>query len=216
MQINNQYNYNLNFTGYKVANIKRCVGNNITSIDIYKLCSEDKSFIEKLLKKIDYKKLCPQLKEIEQKRWQKIFNYCIEQFKEIESKTYLAVSDSKPCGILTFSGNKDLHLDGICSIPYQEGKKVPFVGKSLFLQLFKTANESQTKSIKLEAVTDGPYDVIKKYKDLGFKQNGCSTIGYVEMSSNKYNIAKQETTLSREFEYTRISPLKVDLNRFID
>lgn len=215
MQINTCQNSYTSFNGYKVANVKKFTGDKLTSIDIYKLGSDDKSFITKLLSKIDYKKLCPQLSELDQLRWQKIFDFCLNQFKGIDSKTYLAVSDNSPCGIITYSGLRDVHLNGICAIPNSDGKKIPFVGKSLFLQLFKMAKNYDAKSIRLEAVTDGPFNVIKKYEELGFKNEGCSKFGYIDMVSNKFNIDNQIKTLSKELEFTELVAQKVDMDKFL-
>ena len=89
----NQYSQNPNFKAIKIAQTQNCVRGNITNIDIFKLTKEDNSFLEKL-KETSIKKLCPNLKEDIQERWQKVLNYCLEVTKRIYNTTYVAVSEN--------------------------------------------------------------------------------------------------------------------------
>ena len=62
------------------------------------------------------------------------------------------------------------------------------------------AENLKAKTLKLFAITDGPFDVITKYKEMGFKDVGMAD-GYVEMTCNKYNIKKQIDNLSKSISY---------------
>ena len=88
--------------------------------------------------------------EFDRKRWQKVFNYAVESAQDAGSKAYLAVSNSRPCGILSFFDDiKSFYLDAICDIPQPNGKRVNYTGSTLFYQMFKLAEELKIKLIKL-------------------------------------------------------------------
>lgn len=195
MEIHNQ-----TFKARQIASTKNCYKNLTTKIDLYKLSCKDTNFLDKLEKSVDIKSLMPDLCEYSQKRWQKVFNYAISRAKDKENETYLAISDSKPCGIVTtWQDNNEMCIDAISDIPLCN-KRVNFTGSTLFLQAFKLADNLKVKTLRLFAVTDGPFDVISKYKEKGFKEVGMED-GYVEMTCNKYNVKKQIDALSKSISY---------------
>ncbi len=217
MKITNSTNYNLtSFKATKVATTQNLIGEVTTEIELYKLGREDKRFLQEWLKKVDFKKLCPNLSEVLQKRWQKVFNYCISQAEDIDHTSYVAISENKPCGILTFVEDNTYFLDGICSVPNEFGKKVNLVGKTLFYQVFKDAKADDAKGIDLKAINDGPFDVVGKYEKLGFKREHCPNDEYTKMHCNKHKIATQLHELPYEIDYVESEPEKVNLNNFLD
>ncbi len=181
-----------NFKAVKVAQTKNILIDSAPVIDLYKLHKSDRPFLKKLSEQVKYKKLMPYLSESLQKRWQKIFDYCITKAFLQDNNSYVAVSNNKVCGIMTYQyDNKNiLNLDGICSIPIDTNKKVKQLRRAMFYQLFKDAQASDARGIKLEAVIDGPFDVVSMYEDLGFKQNMNSS-KYVSMTCNKHKILYQ-------------------------
>lgn len=197
--------YNTNFKAIKVATIKNLVMERAPDIEIYQLRLEDYGFLQKLNSVIDYKKLCPKLAKSLQERWDNVFHYCIFKAFSFGNLTYLAVKNNIPCGILTYNENKGIYLDGICSIPNKKGEKTHLAGKALFYQLFKDAESKHVKDIRLDAITDGPFDVIKKYENLGFKNIGYKVSEnktlYAEMVCNKEKIKKQLKQLPTEIAY---------------
>ena len=217
MKITNSTNYNLtSFKATKVATTQNLLHGVTTEIELYKLGREDKRFLQEWLKKVDFKKLCPDLSKTMQERWQKVFNYCIAQAEDIDHTSYVAVSENKPCGILTYVDGVKYFLDGICAVPNEFGKKANLVGKTLFYQIFKDAQENEAKGIDLKAINDGPFDVVDKYEKLGFKQEYCPSDEYTKMHCNKHKIATQLRELPFEIDYIETEPEKVNLNYFLD
>ncbi|MBE7711495.1 MAG: hypothetical protein E7Z92_05075 [Cyanobacteria bacterium SIG31] len=210
-----------NFKAYRVAQIKNYLSNKEAYIDLYELAPHsviDREFINKISEKsrFDFTKLCPRLSTFEQERWRKVFDYCIDRVSNCADKALVAISNNRFCGIMTFNGEKNVNLSGICSIPDEFGKKVPQTGKSLFYYLFKHVKESGAKNIELEAVENGPFNVVKKYEELGFKKQLGEYSGYTKMVSNKYNTDLQLKSLAKELDYVECKPEKTDLNMFLD
>lgn len=212
----NNTNKTQNFKAIKIANIKTGINNNISSIDLYQLRREDYGFIQKLAKKINFENTENKISEYYKNRWQKVFKYCIETAFDHFNITYIAISQNKPCGIMTFSNKHSIFLDGICAIPNEQGEKVPFTGKSLLFELFKVANETSAKSINLNAVPDGTFNPVRKYEELGFKRNATQENEYIAMECNKYKIQEQLKTLSKDIEYSPYNCEKTQLDQFID
>lgn len=200
-----------NFKATKIATAKAAMGRTVSEFEIYKLGRSDQNFIEKLSNKVNFVERCKNFSSNLAKRWQKIFNYCIEKSKENDNITYVTLSNNKPCGIMTYSyDGYSLYLNGICSIPDRNGNKTPFCGQTLFYQLFKDAQEDGAKSIKLDAVQDGPFDVISKYEKLGFKKDP-TTIPYTRMICGKYKIKEQLKELPFLVNYSKSSPERTNL-----
>ena len=209
-------NKNINFKAFKVAETTNSFKNFPTDINIYKLSAEDSPFLDKL-RKTDYLKLYPKIGEMKLLRWQHIFDYCIFEAKDKLNTTYLAVSDNKPCAIMIYKDDCAYYLKGICAIPTETNKKVAGAGKTLFYQLFKNIVEENKRGAILDAVIDGPFDVVKKYEELGFLEDLPSKIiGYSTMTCNKFKAAEQLKKLSASIEYRKCNNEKTDLNQFTD
>lgn len=206
------------FKAVKVATTKNTAKNVTTQIDLYRLNPRhDSDFLKNLKDRIDFRKLFPKLNEFETARWQQIFNYTIDSAADSEYTAYLAISDNKPCGILSYlqNGDNNTFIDAICSIPTEVDKKVRKVGSTLILQAFKDASENNSKEIVLDAVNNGPFNIIEKYKNFGFKPHEVS-IKYTTMRCNKNNREEQIKQLKKEIEYHPISSNEnVDLNQFL-
>jgi hypothetical protein len=219
MQINQTNNYSTNFKALKVATTQNTVGKVVTNIDLYQLEKSDKKFLSSLKKKIDIKKLFPKLDTLALDRWQHLFEYCINTFVDSfddVNTTYLAVKGNKPCGILTYTDKgSEYYLDGICSIPIEVNKKENFVGQTLFLQFFKDFQHNNIKKATLSAVNDGPFNVVDKYKKLGFVKD-MTTYPYSKMACNKYKVKDQIGNLSEVIKYSEVNPEKVNLADILD
>lgn len=211
------FNTSPNFQAHKIANIvANEKGRIVSNMDIYRIERSDMLFLEKLKTKTNFKTLCPKLTEFLQKRWQRVFEYCIGCAHDSENRTYIAVQDDKPCGILTYTPNSTYFLEGICSIPQNKGKKVPFAGSALFYQIFKDAEQDSASGIELKAITNGPFDVIKKYEKLGFKQEkNADILSFIKMSCGKYKIKEQLKELPYRFDYTAIEDNSVSLDNLL-
>ena len=205
-----------NFKAVKVAETSTVIGRMQNHIDIYKLGNEDKNFLQKLAIKTNFKDLMPELPETASTRWQEILYYCITSAFDKKNTTYIAMNNNKPCGIMTYySKASSLFLDGICTIP-SRNKKIPYTGQSLFLELFKIAEAAKAKSIQLDAVQNGPFDVVSKYEELGFKKDPTST-PYTRMVCSKYKIKEQLKELSSIISYIKSnSSEKINLEHTLD
>ena len=209
--------YNSNFKATKVANTKAFIKSEEIVNGIYRLDAKDKPFIESLGRKIDITERCKQMASNFALRWQKVLNYCLDvAYGSSENVSYVAINNNKPCGIMTYFEDSTFFLDGICAIPDENGKKVPNIGKSLFYQLFLDAKKYGAKGIKLDAITDGPVNVIEKYKQLGFKDDHIFNKGYVQMSCNKHRINDQLKELPFEIDYIESIAEKTDLRSFLN
>ena len=217
MQITNRYHYYTNFKATKVATAYNYAHGN-TAIDIFKMSQSDKVFLEKLSKKVSIKESCPKLLQSVQERWQKVFDYCIQEAKEPDNCTYLAVSEGRPCGILTYheESSKNNYLDGVCAIPDSKGKKIPLTGRSLLYQLFKdSSGQKEKKGIILDAIHDGPIDVVQMYEGLNFTPIAAND-KYTIMSCNKFKVAKEIDNFKRNIEYHDDYVEHVNLEEILD
>ena len=209
--------YNLNFKATKIANTRFFVKSGEIVNDIYRLDPKDRPFIESLGREIDITNCCKQMTTNLALRWQRVLNYCLDvAYSSSENVSYVAINNNRPCGIMTYLENSTFFLDGICAIPDKKGNKVPNIGKSLFYQLFLDAKKYDANGIKLEAITDGPVDVIEKYKQLGFKDDHIINKGYVQMSCNKHRINDQLKELPFEINYIESIAEKTDLRSFLN
>ena len=162
--INN--NYFPQFKAIKVATTRNMV-RNFDAIDIYKLNPKiDNTFLSKWKEKVDIRTLFTKLPEFDKARWQQVLDYSINSAADIAYTAYVAVSNNKPCGIISYLHNNknNIFIDGICSVPVNTNKKVPFVGTTLIYQAFKDAKEKNSEEIILDAVNNGPFNIIEKYK----------------------------------------------------
>ena len=214
----NNNNSNTHFKALKVATTRTFAHNSPIDIDLYRLRKEDQKFIETLPQKIDFKKLFPKIEPKFQQRWKEVFNYALNKAELRDSISYAAVHDGKLCGIITYHNDMPpLYLDGICTIPTEKNKKVPFCGQTLMYQLFKDAKFLKSKEIFLDAITDGPFDVVKLYERLGFRKDySDGRFGYVPMSCTAQKIQEQLKNFSKYIEYTGVTPEKTDMMKFLD
>lgn len=219
MHITRNNSNNPNFSALKVATTRNTVGKVVTNIDIYKLGKEDRVFLNNLKNKVSIKDLYPKLDTLAQDRWQHLFEYCInnilDSFQQF-NVAYLAVKDNNPCGLLTYTDDgREFYIDGICSIPTRKNVKENFVGKTLFLQAFKDFEKTKAKKITLSAVNDGPFDVVNKYKQLGFIKD-LTSYPYSKMACNKYKVKEQIPKLNNIIDYQEEKSSQIDLTEILD
>ena len=199
---------NSNFKAIRVARTSNIVGNLTTQIDLYKIYKGDRPFLQKLAESVDYKKLAPYLIREMQLRWQKILNYCITRSFNESNSSYVSVSKDKVCGIMTYSkDNNIINLDCICAIPLSKTERVKQFKKTMFYQLFKDASDMDARGIHLDAVTDGPFELVSKYEELGFKEDKKPS-KYISMFCNKHKIAEQLRELPFDIEYNETGDVK--------
>lgn len=203
MEIKNK-SYNPNFKALHIANC----GN----LKLYKLTdSNDKKFLKMLPENIRMKDLMPNLTKDEYSRWDEMLEYAVYNALDKNNITYIETLNNKPCGIITFFPDRITELDCICTWPIEIGKKVQLAGKTLFYQMFKDFEKIKGgKKIKLEAITNGPYDTVHKYENLGFIQTATRKTK-VEMETTTPKIKETLKKLERTLQYEPAEKEKVNL-----
>lgn len=197
------------FTAYYIGNS----GN----LKLYRLTdTDDIKFLKKLSEKTDMKKLIPNLTKDEYSRWHEMLEYAVDNSAKKGNITYLETSNNKPCGIITFTPGKTTILDCICTWPVEFGKKVKLAGKNLFYQMFLDFKKIKGTRIKLEAITNGPFDTVSKYESLGFKRTSNVFPTKIEMEANLAKIKENTQKLDTLLNYKSITPQKTNLNAEID
>ena len=210
MNIQNSNNFN-NFTPQFGALHVASSGN----LNLYRLNdSADFKFIKSLQEKVDLESLMPGLTKDKYSRWKEMIEYAKDNALKPENVTYVETCDNKICGIITYTPDKTTKLDCICTWPVEKNQKVACGGKLLFLQLFKDFAEYKGTRIKLDAITNGPFDVIKKYMQLGFQRTTEEHPTKVKMEINKYKINEVMNYLQNLLHYTTEQPSKINLQNF--
>ncbi len=197
-------NNNLNFKALHIANC----GN----LKLYKITDKsDLNYIKELPQKIKTENLMPNLSKDEYSRWNEMLQYAVDNALTPGNTTYLETYNNKPCGIITFFEDKITELDCICTWPIEFGKKVKFAGQTLFYQLFSDFQKIKCgKKIKLEAITNGPYDTVSKYEKLGFQQTDTLPTK-VKMETTAPKVKNTLKNLSNTIEYEETNPEKINL-----
>lgn len=205
MQIPSTNRYEPQFKALHIANS----GN----LSLYRICdASDKKFLNKLVDDVNPGDLMPELSKDERNRWHEMLQYAVDNAHNSDNITYLEALNNKPCGIITFRlGANISNLDCICTWPVEVGKKVKLAGKTLFYQIFKDFQNSGSKKMRLEAITNGPYDTVSKYEELGFKQTSDVYPTKVLMELNIQRMKNVFKYLETLIKYKSIEPEKVNL-----
>lgn len=218
MRINNQNSASVNFNGIRTKTIASSIPHIESAIDIFELSAKtDKQFIKSLPQKIKVQELMPDLSEFSYMRWQDMLEYASIKALEPDKRVLLAVVDNKPCGIEVYlPGKNNYHLDCICTWPVEYGKKVKLAGSALIKELFEKFQKSKADRISLEAITNGPFDNVKKYKSLGF--NEFDTVGHkVFMDTSRSNVRKTLNSLNKiTDDLPSFETNQVNMNKVLD
>ncbi len=209
MQIQSQ-NYNPQFGARYIAN---CNG-----LHLYKITDRnDFKFLKDLSSRIKIDELMPNLSKQEADRWHEMLEYAVNCAHSSGNITYIETINNQPCGIITYNSDKNTTiLDCICTWPVETGKKVCLAGKALFYQLFKDFKDSHGKKLKLDAITNGPYDVITKYEQLGFKRTSNVHPTKIEMEMSAPKVSETQRRLVDIIDYEPKVNEKVNLITELD
>lgn len=186
---------------------------NAGNLKLYKITdTNDRNYLSILSNRIKTKDLMPNLSKAETERWDEMLQYAVNNAYNPNNITYLETFNNKPCGIITFRLGKNLsNLDCITTFPVEIGKKVKLAGKTLFYQLFKDFQAIKGKKLELEAITNGPFDTIKKYESLGFKKTSNVNPTKTVMEINSSKIDETFKKLGSLIDYEPVEPEKVNL-----
>lgn len=203
MEIKTQ-RYNPQFKALHIANCG--------DLKLYKITDKaDFKFLKNLPDNIHTKDLMPNLTKDEYSRWDEMLQYAVDNSQKSGNITYIETYNNKPCGIITFSPDKNIFkLDCICTWPVEIGKKVKLAGQTLFYQLFKDFQQLNGKKLKLEAITNGPYDTISKYKKLSFIPTKTHPTK-VEMETTAPKLKPIINSLTELLDYEEITPQSIRL-----
>ena len=205
MQINNTPNFK--------ANLVASSG----KLKLYKLNGQaDIKALKKLCAETDFSKLMPNQTKQQSERWHEMLEYAADNAQKNGNITYIESFQDKICGIITYNPAATSVIDCICTIPVKAGEKVKLAGKTLFYQVFKDFLEYNGSRINLSAITNGPFNTINKYKELGFKETRSSTPTYVEMTVNKYKVKDIFEMLKKLIPYKQEKPTSIDLMKELD
>ena len=207
MNIQTHNCYNPNFQAIPVAKTINRIGKLETRIDLWELSTKDKAFLKQLEAKVNMHKLMPNIDEASCKRWHEMLEIASEDTISSRTRSYLAVSDNKPCGIISIlSGKRKFKVATVCTWPIETGRKVKMAGQTLFYQMFKAFNKSKANEVTLQAIQDGPFDVVSKYQQLGFSIKCKSRL--VDMAADKRSAKNVMSKLSEVIEYEPLEGLK--------
>lgn len=196
------------FQGLHTAKIVSNINNINTKIDIYRIDKHDKNFLKLLCDKVKPEERMPGFTKYEYERWHEMLELATDEAAKECNTSYIASVNGRACGIISFNeGKKKFHLHCICTWPVEFGQKVKFAGKSLFYQIFRNFEREKSGKIELEAITNGPYDTISKYKKLGFKEISAEP-HKVLMETNKYEVKNTLNNLEKMFEYIPVNNAK--------
>lgn len=211
MQIQtNRQNFTPQFKALHIAN----TGN----LKLYRLAGNaDKKYLTSLAERIKTGELMPNLSKQEVDRWDEMLKYAVFNAQNLKNITYLETCNNRPCGIITFrTDNKTTFLDCICTFPTQVGERVKLAGKTLFYQIFSDILPIKNGRVELEAITNGPFDVVKKYEDLGFKRTSRVYPTKVVMEMSGFKLKETFNRLRELIDYTPLEPEKVNLSQTLD
>lgn len=221
MQINNNNTPNLNFQALPVAKAVSHIGDK--EVILYKLGMEDVSFANKMLSKINLKKMYPNLLSYDGfHHWNNIISGAVKRISS--ENVFLAVHNKRPCGIISFCQNKNepekLSLSRLATWPIKENCKVPNAGKMLMLTMFKFAEKNNSKEITLFPLRATPRQksCTDFYEFLGFKNsnethesrmyvmdntNFCKKCAQIEnFFTFKEIVTKKQVNLKKELSLT--------------
>jgi hypothetical protein len=185
-------------------------------INLYKVANNsDVKYLKSLPAKIKMEELLPGLTKRQYERWHEMLEYAIDMMQNPGNTTYIETLNNKICGIITYFPDKTTIIDCICTWPAQVGQKVKMGGKTLFYQVFRDFEKNKGTRIKLDAITDGPFNTIKKYEPLGFKRTSTVHPTKVEMEANKYKVKETLSELGELIRYKETKPENINIQELI-
>lgn len=202
---------NINFKAKPIALSKNILSASAKPISLYQLTADDKVFLKKLKKKVHISELMPNLPTKDAQNWQDVLDFTINSAMDKKIKKYIAFWGNKPCSIMSVQKTGDtLNLLGIASIPIGINKKAHHAGQTMFYQLMRLGQMFKSNSIELEAIKNSPFNLVKKYKDIGFNivDKGDR---YISMSCKNKDIHTSCKNIQKRIQF-KLLPFKKDKN----
>lgn len=170
----------LSFKGFHTASAG-------SGLNVYKLTDRDREFTKKLAGSINLPKLMPGLSESQYQIWNDTMK---KGLTRLEGEKLLLTQGSIPCGIMNYTGTPyKFNVNYTATWPAEAGKRVPFAGKTLFLELFNRFLKSNAQIVELLGIKYAPFDPVGKYLELGFKMYGGDNYHEL-MRTNREQVCK--------------------------
>lgn len=182
---------NTSFKMNRLASAEARFKQTVNKFELYRITPEDKDYLSILLQSIKLKELMPNLKPEYYFLWQRILEKVLSTYNE----TILLTKDNIPCGGLKYRKNSNHYeILGRVTWPIEQGKREPFAGKVLTMQLFKIFMQDNLNMIRTCVVRNSPFGTISKVRDMGFSSYGgdnfnelmCITRARIEKAMEKF------------------------------
>lgn len=160
---------NTSFKMVRLASAEAKLNHIVNKFELYRVTPEDAEYLQSLVRSINLKELMPNLKPEDYMLWQRILDKVLSTYHE----TILLLKDGIPCGGIKYKKNHNHYeILGRVTWPIEKGKREPFAGKVLSMQLFKIFMQDNLNTIRTCVVRHNPFDTISKCMELGFRSFG--------------------------------------------
>ena len=207
---------NIGFKGIPLSKVKIITPNGQTArYTVYKALHGDEPFLEEISLNTNVMNRVKGLTDIEYTIWDSILGEGLTQLLGSNKFTLLLADKNKcACGFLNYKQMPDkFSVEYVSTWPNKEGERGLLAGKTLFMELFNIfKQDTERKSIILEALTCAPFSPISKYMELGFRSFGGQNFQeYMRISRNgilKSLDKYKNMILRKEIK----NPVEVDFN----
>jgi hypothetical protein len=155
---------------------------------VYKALHGDEPFLEEISLNTNVMNRVKGLTDIEYTIWDSIMGEGLDQLLGNNKFTLLLADKNKcACGFLNYKQMPDkFSVEYVSTWPNKEGERGLLAGKTLFMELFNIfKQDTERKSIILEALKCAPFSPISKYMELGFRSFGGQNFQeYMRISKN--------------------------------
>lgn len=149
MQIDFNHQNRINFKGLPVAAARVVSRDGKPAVlSVFNITHKDTAFLNNLAKSIDVEQLQDGFRKEDYRTWNDIIKNGISGCA-VAGRGYLLAQDNIPCGVLRyqiFPRISTAFIQDVATWPVEKNKKVPFAGKTLFMQLFKDALNNFSKT----------------------------------------------------------------------
>lgn len=160
---------NTSFKMIRLASAEARFNRAVNQFKLYKITPEDSQYLDRLRTSINLRELMPNLKSEDYMLWERI----LKQVLTTSNETILLTKDDKPCGALKYKRTpRHYEVLGRVTWPIEKGKREPFAGKVLVMQLFRTFMQDNLNFIKTCVCRYNPFSTISKCMEMGFRSYG--------------------------------------------
>lgn len=160
---------NTSFRMIRLASAEARFNQAVNKFQLYKITPEDSQYLNKLRNSINLEELMPNMKPEDYMLWDRILKQVLNTYNE----TILLTKDDKPCGALKYKKTpRHYEVLGRVTWPIEKGKREPFAGKILVMQMFKMFMQDNLNIIKTCVCRYNPFSTISKCMEMGFRSYG--------------------------------------------